>query len=216
MPKARDISQVKAVLQSFLPEQYLVRRRNAPALFFKSTRDHYAVNYGQTMIFSPLLVAVGLNVDIKGLYKKPDGNEHLFQRLMLCGMTGSGDGYSFVDPILNTSRLELHTRPASAVNPKQLITDVGRVAVHLARPEDMCQGFSNITAISYPELIRPLIRMGMEPTPVNIGDDLKLTLTLFQDVYSTLNNRPMPEVCEPVGVYMPTTEFVEKFSRFAA
>ncbi|MGB4758852.1 MAG: hypothetical protein WBP26_02230 [Candidatus Saccharimonadales bacterium] len=216
MLKNRDISQTKTVLQSFLPEQHLVKRRNALALFFKHMRNYYAVNYGEPTIPNLLLIADGMCVDIKGLYKKPDSNEHNFRRVTLRGMTKPGDGYSFNDPVLNSSRLELHTRSTNAANTKQLITDVGRAAVHLIHPEDECQGFGNITAISYPELIRPLIRMGMEPTPVSISDDLNLTLTLLQRVYSTLNNRPAPEVCEPVGVYMPTTEFIERFSRFAA
>lgn len=70
--------------------------------------------------------------------------------------------------------------------------------------------------MSYLEVVKPLVRMGMEPTPVSTSEYFDETLMLLQNVYCTLNNRPVPEACEPVAVYMPTPDFVEKFSRFAA
>lgn len=216
MLQNRETSQFKAVLQSYLPERRLVRQRNAPALFFKTMRGHYDALYDEETVYGLFLVAEAINMDVKGMYKQPDSHEHAFQRLALRKGVGDGDGYSFADPALHTSRLELHTRLASATNVRQLVTDLGTIASHLAQPEDECQGFDNITAVSYPEIINPLIRMGMEPTPVSIAGDINVTLTLLQKVYCRLNERPAPPACEPVAVYMPTTEFVEKFSRFAA
>lgn len=138
MAQNHETSQFKAVLQSYLPERRLVRQRNAHALFFKAMRNHHEALYGRAITLDLLLAADSINMDLKGMLGRPNSDEHVFQSMRLRRAIGSDEGYLFADPVLNGSRLELHTKAASAKNVRQLVTDLGAIASHLAQPEDEC------------------------------------------------------------------------------
>ena len=155
--------------------------------------------------------AIG-KVDVRNSYK----DEFHFGAVSLRRVDNMDYGYSFPDKTIGQNALEIHLYGLRSVNSaSDVLANLGQAARYISSDEKLSSS-DHVVGVTFPELIASAVRLGMRQTPVTIiKEDFKEDISYYQDIFYLLNGKQREKQCIPAAAYLPTDEFVERFSRFA-
>ena len=124
--------------------------------------------------------------------------------------------YSFTpDNAVSKDCINIHMYGARSTDAKYALRSLGRAAHYIGQEPDLSSK-DHVVGISYAELIKPLIRLGMQSVEVEIHDkDYFESIATYRTVFNVMNGKKASGPVVPAAAYLPTGEFVDRFSCFA-